>query len=55
MNEQMEAAMGAATKGTLSMNKASDMHGVPQSMLKDRLSGHVAHGVKPGPNSGRGS
>ena len=48
-NEQMEAAMAAATKGTLSANKAADLHGVPQSTLKDRLSGCVAHGVKPGP------
>ena len=44
-NEQMEAA----TKGTLSANKAADLHGVPRSTLKDRLSGCVAHGVKLGP------
>ena len=40
-NEQMEAAMAAATKGTLSANKAADLHGVPRSTLKDRLSGRV--------------
>ena len=44
MNEQM-----AATKGTLSANKVANLHGIPRSTLKDRLSGCVAHGVKPGP------
>ena len=30
-------------------NKAADLHGVPRSTLKDRLSGRVQHGTKPGP------
>ena len=33
----------------LSGNKAADVHGVPRSTLKDRLSGRVAHGTKSGP------
>ena len=45
----MEAAMAAATKETLSANKAANLHGVPRSTLKDHLSGHVTHGVKSGP------
>ena len=49
MNQQMEAAMAAATKGTLSANKAADLHGVHGSTLKDRLSGRVVHGVRSGP------
>ena len=44
----MEAAIAAATK-ELFTNKAADMHGVPQSMLKDRLRGRVTYGAKPGP------
>ena len=42
----MEAAKAAATKGTLSVNKAADLHSVPWLTLKDRLSGQVVHGVK---------
>ena len=30
-------------------NKAARLYGVPPSTLKDRLSGRVVHGVKPGP------
>ena len=30
-------------------NKAADLHGVPHSTLKDRLSGRVVHGTNPGP------
>ena len=41
--------MADAIKGSLSANKAADLHGVPRSTLKDRLSGRVAHGVKSGP------
>ena len=48
-NEQMEAAMLSAGKGTMSANKAADLHGVPRSTLKDRLSGRVVHGTNPGP------
>jgi len=48
-NESMEAAMQAVRKGTISVNKAALLHGVPPTTLKDRLSGRVAHGTKPGP------
>ena len=44
----MMAAMEAVQKGT-SINKAAKLHGVPCTTLKDRLSGRVTHGVKPGP------
>ena len=33
----------------LSGNRPADLHGVPQSMLKDCLSGRVKHGTNPGP------
>lgn len=45
----MLAAMDSVLKKGLSGNKAADLHGVPRSTLKDRLSGRVIHGVKPGP------
>lgn len=35
----------------LSANQATDAHGVPRSTLKDRLSGHIVHGINPGPRS----
>ena len=41
--------MEAASSGTISINKASELYGVPKSTLKDRLSRHVVHGTKPGP------
>ena len=47
--EQMDAALYSATHDLLSGNKAADLHGVPRSTLKDRLSGRVKHGTKPGP------
>ena len=43
IDEQMEAAMDAASQGTVSINKAADLHGVPLSMFKDSLSSSVAH------------
>lgn len=46
---QMCAAMKAVRDGTMSANKAAIAHGVPRSSLKDRLSGRVEHGTKPGP------
>ena len=46
--EQMSAALHSVAQG-LSGNKAADVHGVPRSTLKDRLSGRVAHGTKSGP------
>ena len=45
----MRDAMEAASSRDISANKAADMYGVPRSTLKDRLSGRVVHGVKPGP------
>ena len=41
--------MEAASSGNVSINKASELYGVPKTTLKDRLSGLVAHGTKPGP------
>ena len=41
--------MDAVRKGPISINKAALLHGVPPTTLKDRLSGRVAHGTKPGP------
>ena len=41
--------MEAARKGPISINKAALLHGVPLTTLKDRLSGRVEHGTKPGP------
>jgi len=44
----MKAAIESVKAG-MSGNRAADSHGVPRSTLKDRLSGRVIHGVKPGP------
>ena len=49
-NEQMEAAMKAVKSGS-GINKAAQDHGVPKTTLKDRLSGNVLHGQKPGPKA----
>ena len=40
---------GGCKKGTNFYYKAALLHGVPPTTLKDRLSGRVAHGTKPGP------
>ena len=49
-NEQMEAAMEAVSNGTVrSINMAAKVYAVPPSTLKDRMSGCVLHGKKPGP------
>ena len=49
-NEQMIAAIKACRSGSSSsINQAAKDHGVPASTLKDRLSGRVIHGSKPGP------
>ena len=40
---------GGGKKGTNFYYKAALLHGVPPTTLKDRLSGRVAHGTKPGP------
>ena len=46
---QMVAAIKAVQTGSCSINRAAHDHGVPPSTLKDRISGRVLHGVKPGP------
>ena len=47
----MKAALESVIKDGLSQNRAADLHGVPRSTLKDRLSGKVIHGTNPGPQS----
>ena len=49
--QQMTAALDAVLKQGLSGNQAADVHGVPRSTLKDRLSGPVIHGINPGPKT----
>jgi len=46
----MEAAMDAVQHGS-GINEAARSHGVPSSTLKNRISGRVQHGTKPGPRS----
>ena len=46
----MRDAMEAASSSNISINKVSELFGVPKTTLKDRLSGRVARGTKPGPN-----
>ena len=48
-DEQMVQAIGCAQSGTTNYNKAAELHGVPKSTLKDRLSGRVEVGCVPGP------
>ncbi len=45
----MLRAMAAARKGTNSINKVADIHGVPRIMLKDSFSGGLIHETAPGP------
>ena len=42
-NESMEAAMQAVKDG-MGVNKPAELHGVPKTTLKDRISGRIAHG-----------
>ena len=44
----MEAAM-TAVKGGCTIKRAAEEHGVPVSTLRDRISGRVLRGTKPGP------
>ena len=44
----MAAAM-TAVKGGCKTKRAAEEHGVPVSTLRDRISGRVIHGTKPGP------
>ena len=41
--------MKAVASGECGINRAALDYGVPRTTLKDRLSGHVDHGRKPGP------
>ena len=46
---QMEAAIRAMESGScVSINRAAKEHGIPPTTLKDRLSGRVVDGTKPG-------
>ena len=45
----MQAAIRAAQDGLCSINQAARDHGIPCTTLKDRISGRVVHGTKPGP------
>lgn len=45
----MEAALQAVRNGMVSVIKAALLHSVPTTTLKDRLSGRVTYGTKPGP------
>ena len=47
-DKQMRCAMEAVMKGELGVNRSALEHGVPRT-LKDRLTGRVKHGAKPGP------
>lgn len=48
-DEQMVAAMKSVEEGLSGVNQAALLHGVPKTSLKNRLSGRVVHGTKPGP------
>ena len=50
----MLAAIRGIQNDGLSGNQAADLHGIPRSTLKHRLSGRVIHGTKSGPKSYRG-
>jgi transposase-like protein len=47
-DEEMAAAMSAVRNG-MAIKRAAEEHGVPPSTLRDRISGRVVHGTKPGP------
>ena len=44
----MVRAMDTVKQGS-SVKRAAEQHGVPRATLHDRISGHVQHGKKPGP------
>ncbi len=41
--------MRAVREGTMGSNAAARTFGIPKTTLKDRISGKVKHGTKPGP------
>ena len=48
-DRDMLAAMQAVRSGQCGANKAARLHNIPPTTLKNRLSGRVKHGDKPGP------
>jgi len=50
-DRQMQEAIDEVMESRLSANAAAKKHGVPPSTLKDRLTGRVVHGTKPGPKA----
>lgn len=50
MQEQMDAAIKAFKDGW-GINRAARDHGIPPTMLKDRISGKVQNGVRPSPRA----
>ena len=51
-NESMCAAMKAVKNG-MNVRRAAVEHGVPRMTLRDRITGRVVHGTKPGPKPRR--
>ena len=49
-NESVKAALHAVKHG-MGINKAAELHGIPKTTLKDKISGHVVYGSKSGPKS----
>ena len=47
-DEEMVAAVRAVKSG-MGVKRAAEQHGVPLTTLRDRISGRVTHGTKPGP------
>ena len=47
----MIKAMNAVTSNEMGVNEAAAQYGIPLTTLKNRLSGWVKHGTKPGPQS----
>ena len=44
----MRPAIEAVINGELGINRSAIQYGVPKTTLKDRISGRVQHGTKPG-------
>ena len=47
-DKSMIEAIAAVTGNKMGVNKAALEYGVPKTTLKDRISGRVVHGKKPG-------
>ena len=48
-NKQMEDAMVEVISCEAGVTEAAIMYNVPSTILKDRISGRIKHGIKPGP------